>query len=237
MAWFAGIDGCRAGWIVVLASDQDDVSHQLVLCPRFDDILNLKPRPKTIVIDIPIGLLDERVAGGRPCERETRSLLGWPRRNSVFSAPPRAVLSARSYDEARPHGLTRQAFGILPKVREADATMTPALQRRVYESHPELALLSIAGRPMRHRKKSKQGREERLDALREAARGFNFLGNIDQAFEADGKAYLRKQVALDDIVDAYVMAWVTLRIAEGNAHRVPDVPPVDGRGLRMEIWY
>ena len=62
MVWFAGIDGCHAGWIVVLASDKEDASHQLVLCPRLHDILKLKPRPKIIAIDIPVGLLDERVA-------------------------------------------------------------------------------------------------------------------------------------------------------------------------------
>jgi len=121
MACVAGVDGCPAGWIVVLVSSEEGTEPRLVLCKSFDEILCLQPRPRVIVIDIPIGLLDERVPGGRDCDREARMLLGRPRSSSVFLAPPRAALSARSYDDARPHGLTLQAFGILPKVREVDA--------------------------------------------------------------------------------------------------------------------
>ena len=90
--WLAGIDGCPAGWIVVLVSTGEDTEHQLVLCRNLEAILCLEPAPEIIVIDIPIGLLDGYVPGGRDCDRESRKLLGQPRGSSVFSAPSRASL-------------------------------------------------------------------------------------------------------------------------------------------------
>lgn len=233
----AGFDGCPAGWIGLLVSGENQVQHRLVLCERFADILNLQPQPEVIAIDIPIGLLNERVAGGRECDREARRLLGKPRSNSVFSAPPRAALSARSYKEARPHGLTLQAFGIVRKIREVDAMMTPALQERIYESHPELAFLSLAGHRMRHGKKSNHGREERLSALEAAGAEHSVWAKTRQLIEEGSRQYFRKQVAVDDIVDAYAMAWVAAQVAIGKARRVGNLSLRDARGLRMEILY
>ena len=43
--------------------------------------------------------------------------------------------------------------------------MTPALQQRVYEAHPELAFQALAGHPIQDRKKTVAGREERLRVL------------------------------------------------------------------------
>jgi predicted RNase H-like nuclease len=46
------------------------------------------------------------------------------------------------------------------------------------------------------------------------------------------------KVALDDVIDAYVLAHAARRIQTGQASRLPQgPPPVDARGLRMEIWY
>jgi predicted RNase H-like nuclease len=51
------------------------------------------------------------------------------------------------------------------------------------------------------------------------------------------KAFKRAQVALDDLLDAYALAWTAWRIAQTRACRVPPRPEHDSRGLRMEIWY
>jgi len=201
-----------------------------------EEILCLEPSPEIIVIDIPIGLLDLYVPGGRDCDREIRKLLGQPRGSSVFSAPSRATLGARTYDEARPHHISQQAFGILSKVRAVDEAMTPELQDRVFESHPEVAFWSLAGRPMKNKKKRSAGREERISVLEEAGDCGLIFPRIRESFAEDRKKFSRKEIALDDIIDAYVMAWVALRIATGVAATSPGFPPKDSRGLRMEIW-
>jgi len=153
----------------------------------------------------------------------------------VFTPPTRPLLDATHYTQVRGHGLSIQAFNILPKIREVDRVMTPALQQRVYEAHPELAFQSLAGHPLQDRKKTVAGREERLRVL-DKIPSLLFHG-IRTAFEHVLHTYKRADVAPDDILDAYVLVWTALRIWRAQAHCVPRIPPHDARGLRMEIWY
>ena len=236
MAWVAGIDGCRAGWIAVLVEQrrQQTQDHQIRLCARFDEVLTLHPKPAVIAMDIPIGLLEEHQPGGRECDQQARRLLG-RRASSVFTPPTRKLLKATRYEQVRAHGLSIQAFGIVPKIHEVDQQMTLELQKTVYEAHPELAFRFLVGSPMQYNKKTREGREERLRTL-EQAPGKLFRG-IRQAFIDDLKTFKRKQVALDDLLDAYALAETALRIANGQADHLPANPPVDKKGLRMEIWY
>ncbi len=233
--WIAGVDGCRAGWVVALARyDATEVNLQNIqLCTRFDDILALTPIPTVIAVDIPIGLLDVPQPGGRHCDQQARRLLG-RRASSVFSPPSRRILEATHYDQVRAHGMSRQAFGILPKVREVDRLMTPLRQQRVYEAHPELAFLTLAGKPIQHNKKTPTGRDARLRALTKKSAAP--LRNVRPAFRRALKTFKRSQVAPDDLIDACVLVWTAYRIANNQADRVPTHTQVDIRGLRMEMW-
>ena len=41
----------------------------------------------------------------------------------------------------------------------------------------------------------------------------------------------------DDFLDACACAWTARRVLHGKAVRFPETdPPIDPRGLRMEIW-
>jgi predicted RNase H-like nuclease len=187
-----------------------------------------------IAIDIPIGLLDTPQAGGRTCDRQARRLLG-RRASSVFSPACRASLEATQYVEVRGYGMSRQAFGILPKIRQVDRLMTPATQQRVYEAHPELAFRALVGHPMQHNKKTVAGRQERLQALRQAPE--ERLQVVGPTLAAARETFTHTQVASDDVLDAYVLARTAYRIASGQARCLPAAPPLDSHGLRMEIWY
>jgi predicted RNase H-like nuclease len=232
----AGVDGCRAGWIVVIAEAQTTPfrTPQVYLCPDFTAVLQLGPAPEVIAVDIPIGLLTERQPGGRRCDRQARHVLG-RRASSVFSPPVRSILHARHYDQVRTRGLSRQAFGILPKIREVDTVMTPALQARVFEAHPECAFRLLSGAPMQHNKKTPLGRLERLRALAQASPPC--FRNVRRAFTHALAAFPRSQVAADDLLDAFALVRTAARIAAGQACCLPPCPPYDARGLRMEIWY
>jgi predicted RNase H-like nuclease len=236
LPWVAGVDGCRAGWVVVLVEQNSKgiQAHQTRLCSRFEEVLILDPKPAAIAIDIPIGLLAESQPGGRECDRQARRLLG-RRASSVFTPPTRNLLEATHYEQVRAYGLSIQAFGIVPKIREVDRMITAALQNLVYEAHPELAFRFLVGSPMQHNKKIGKGREERLQALAQAP-GDLFRG-IRQAFTDDLKTFKRTQVAPDDLLDAYAVAWTALRIANQQAECLPANPLLDRKGLRMEIWY
>jgi predicted RNase H-like nuclease len=234
--WVAGVDGCRGGWVAVLmeAQPRTTLAYHVRLCAHFAEVLSLAPKPAVIAVDIPIGLLDEPQPGGRECDRQARRLLG-PRASSVFSPPARAILEATRYEQVRSHGLSIQAFGILPKIREVDRLLTPELQHRVYEAHPELAFTSFTGTPMQYNKKTHGGREERLRTLEQAPD--RVFRELRHTFANALKTYKHSQVAPDDLLDACILVCVAMRISDGQATRLPAHPPLDTRGLRMEIWY
>ena len=127
-----------------------------------------------------------------------------------------------------------QAFGILKKVAEVNALMTPALQKRIHEAHPELAFRRMAGHSMQFNKKGMLGRGERIRALAAAGLGLDVKGaRLGRRL----KGFSGKSVGADDLLDAYALAGTALRIATGEATRMPSDPPLDRKGLRMEIWY
>ena len=232
----AGVDGCRAGWVVALVDIQAQRfgQHHLRLCSHFDEVLHLYPTATVIAVDMPIGLLLESQPGGRECDRQARRLLG-RRASSVFTPPSRRLLHATHYEQVRAYGISRQAFGILPKIREVDQLLTPEMQHAVYEAHPELAFRRLTGAPMQHNKKTPAGHQERLQALVHAA---NPRGDtIQPVFTRALRMFPRTQVAADDILDACALTWTAYRIVTSQANRLPALPPVDTQGLRMEIWY
>src|SRR4029077_5268811 len=112
-----------------------------------------------VAVDVPIGLTE---SGPRECDVEARRVLGAPRASSVFPAPVRACLSATTYAQAceahhRADGrrMSRQAFGILNKIREVNEMLMrdTRLQSRVREVHPEVCFAHWnRGKPMSHRK-------------------------------------------------------------------------------------
>jgi predicted RNase H-like nuclease len=199
---------------VALATEHDGTPPRLEICATFRAVLELVGDSGIVVIDIPIGLLDEPHPGGRKCDIAARKRLG-PRRSSVFSPPARSALSETRWEQARHCGLTRQGFAILPKIREVDALMTSALQKCAFESHPELAFCALAGRPMEQGKKRHAGRVERRNALSRAAdAGFGgLLVDLAGELEAAERQFTRKQVGVDDLLDACVMLWVAARVA------------------------
>jgi predicted RNase H-like nuclease len=226
--WVAGIDGCRGGWVgfkVDLASLCTSV--ELIDLPS---ILTKKPDDLAILaIDIPIGLLD----GSRACDKAARRLLGQPRGTSVFAVPCRASLSEQNHAAASAtnlritgRGLSQQAWGIAPKIKQVDDGITADCQKWVFEVHPEVCFWALAGeRPMAHGKKTKAGVDERFALLR------SVFPDIEHSLQ-DRPASVGK----DDVLDAAVAAWTALRINRGEAQRVCE-PERDANGLETTIWY
>jgi len=187
-------------------------------------------------IDIPIGLPNELPDGGRSCDREARNLLKPFRHLSVFNAPPRPVLQARSYEEANDlHrensngnvGMSRQAYGILPKIAEVDDLMTPRLQQRFLEVHPELSFMEMNdGEPVQLGKSRAGGALVRM----------KLLGACGMWDSLEAKALEVSDAGLADVMDAAAAAWSAARFAKGSAVSVPDVVEKDVRGLKMAIW-
>src|SRR5215813_4720121 len=90
-----GVEPCPGGWLVVPGKLQgiSVFAQEPELFKRFTDVLDYKPAPAVTAVHIPIGLPSVPARGGRPCDREARALLGFPRSAAVFSAPVRASLA------------------------------------------------------------------------------------------------------------------------------------------------
>ncbi len=228
-----GVDGCRGGWVAVRLEADGGWRVEL-----FRDAAALwrgvRDAPR-ILIDIPIGLRD-RGSAERACDPAARRLLGRPRSSSVFRPPCRAVLGTASYADAcrvsrRWTGLalSRQAWGIVPRIREIDLLLaeTPSARRRLHEAHPELCLWALAGgAPMRAAKRTPAGYRERVRLLRRLEPR---TGAILRFAERELR---RSDAARDDVVDALALAVSAL---QPRLDRVPARPERDGRGLPMQI--
>lgn len=227
--WVAGVDGCRAGWVVVLR-ELATRETRARLVATFAEVLRQPEHPRAIGIDIPIGLPEVGIAGGREGDRMARALLG-PRAASVFSPPSRRALRAfergAAYAQVNAVGgprISLQSFHLLPKIAEVDGALTRARQRSIREVHPELSFAEAnGGAPMKHPKKTAAGQRERRALLRR-------LGFPALRIEAP-----RSAVQPDDILDAAIVCWTAERIACGAALALPARAVRDPRGLRMEI--
>lgn len=228
-----GVDGCLGGWLA-MAYDSENGTLAPRFHPTLKELLDAYPGAASVAVDIPLGLLE---GAPRRCDIEARRALG-PRRSSVFPAPDPRIVNALSYEDASAlsrslsgKGISWQAFGIFEKVAEANLLVTPTLQERVIEVHPELSFWALAnGRPMEHPKRTPEGYDERR-ALLDAA----FAG-IAIPLRADARRLARPAVA-DDVLDAIVAVWTARRYAEGRSGRLPAEPQTDARGLRVEMVY
>ena len=223
----AGVDGCRAGWVVVSVPRIGDGPAEVQVQPDLRAVVAEVEAGRLAVaaVDIPIGLPSR---GPRTADVLARARLG-PRRGSVFPAPARAVLGATDYLDAcmrsrRACGkaISKQLFNILPKIADADAAVSPALQARIVEVCPELSFALLTGTPMPQAKSTAEGRSDRLEALAPV------FADVDRHAERPPRG-----ARADDVVDAFAAAWTARRVA--SADHVAFGGETDERGLRMEV--
>ncbi len=234
MTQVLGIDGCRAGWFAII---NQDARWSYTLAPTIDTLLNDYGAAARIFIDIPVGLAEDQT---RQCDQLARRLLSPHRHSSVFSTPVRDAVYAPDYTTAcginaqqTARKITRQTWNICPKIREVDTWLRqhPNTQSRIYESHPEVAFYALnKGHPLKTRKKSPEGREQRLTLLAQV------IGNARQLYDQAVGHYPRAQLQTDDILDAMALA-VMASYTEADHCYLPQPAPVDRHGIAMRIVY
>ena len=228
-----GLDACKAGWVFAGWTGQ---SWELGLVGRLSDLQPRLLARSTILVDMPIGLSAD---GRRACDRLARQRLG-ARASSVFPVPARLVLAEQAYEMANAamkqrcgRGLSKQAFYLLPKIRELESYLTehPKPRGRWYECHPELCFCQFnQGRPMRFAKKTREGQRERLELIRDV---------LPEAVEDNVSALMasttRRQLALDDVLDALALASLAATPRRSWIKLPSDPAPRDDAGLPMQI--
>lgn len=221
-----GVDGCKQGWVAVTWNGHDQPTAHML--DRLDDLIEeLRAGAiAAVALDMPIGLLDQR---SRSCDVEARRLLG-PRRSSVFPAPARAVLGTTDYRQACQVStetigvaLSKQAYNLLPKIREVDRLVEPGDQDRLVEAHPECAFARLAGKPLDHPKRTAEGRADRRRLLRRHHRTLGDLVDSDH------------RLPELDLIDAAALAVTAARVVNGSEVRLGH--EVDATGLAARITY
>jgi predicted RNase H-like nuclease len=209
--------------VVAVADVEHPVIVDIFVMPAFDDVVALLDSGVThIAVDMPIGLPD---AGPRACDIAARRLLG-ARRSTVFPAPPRPILHERDYPSALARkraidgtGLSKQAFHLLPKIAEVDAAISPAIQPRVVECHPELAFQRRHGEPLMSKHEA-QGLAQRRALVGD------LLGDRPIPRLPGTESH--------DVLDAMALTSTARSLGHGRAERLGDGAR-DARGLVMEI--
>ena len=228
-----GIDGCKGKWLLVCLSDTVYDVH------LYDTIQEIGDRYQTadiILIDMPIGL-PESLLDVRPEALLRKQLKG--RASTVFNVPCRQAVKQTDYESASSTNyrilgkkLSRQSFGILPKIREIDDYLedSPHWKNRLLECHPEycFALLNH-GMPISFNKKTPDGRRARIDLL---------VKNDPQTIPLITlfrKKYPRYQGRIDDLLDAMVLAVIGTAGLRLGFHTLPPNATEDSRSIRMQI--
>lgn len=233
--WIAGIDGCPAGWMVVLAPLSGGAEPRLAVLERLPALLQKGVSLAAVAIDMPIGLPDRISGPGRAAEAHVRPLLG-ARQSSVFSIPVRGAVEAPDYGAAcaaamagsdPPRKVAKQAFNLFPKIRALDSWLRgpDAPGFPVVETHPELVFRHLKGEPLVHPKKTAEGKAERRALL---------LGGGISARDLDRLP--PRGAGQDDLADAWACLLTARRVAEGIAMSYPPDVPKDRFGLPMAIF-
>lgn len=235
-----GADGCPAGWLAVSVPRGSPDRAEAHIVPA-DWLRGLS---SAVAVDIPVGLMDQPEDGPRPADAAARRFLA--RHNvdrvagvgsRVFPSPTRAHLrilaAGGSYADLLGHfrkgqHISKQCYMICPKVIEIDALCRAAPDGPIRESHPEIGFTRLAGRtlPSKHRP---EGLMARQALLSEAGFDLNRL--------TAGLPTGRRHWALDDLLDACVLALTAQRIARGTHAGLPNLTDRDSHGLRRVIHY
>jgi predicted RNase H-like nuclease len=236
----AGVDGCRGGkWIAVTTIAEGFGSAEVKVFKSVDALISeLAPR-SIIAIDIPIGLPERAINGGREPDWAARAFLG-PRRTSVFPVPSRHAVYRQDYAQLcaiahatsdPPKAASIQLFQILPRIWEVDMILRqdPALCERVFEVHPEVSFQVMNNNDPLPPKKVKgrislPGMDLRKKLLAKVGFSPSFLSQNPPS-----------GAAFDDFYDACACAWSAKRILLGKARVFPSNPPLDGEGLEQAI--
>jgi len=246
MGILIGIDGARGGW-VGCRLEGESVAFLFL---RDHELGAVHDEADEAWIDMPIGLPGREGPYPRACDLALRERLG-KRASSAFMCPIREAVYADSYGqachlnaEATGKKISLQAWNICPKIRLVDQLLQTRPRALVRESHHEYNFQCLKGEPLKHAKKTPEGRDERLKEV---------LGRYHPALAEQTSALISEMsatrsfrrvpglhVAQDDILDAAVLAvsawWAAGKGCEILSGDPPSATPhLDERGLPLQI--
>jgi predicted RNase H-like nuclease len=154
--------------------------------------------------------------------------------------PCREAVYAESYEKAceinrefTGKSISRQAWNIIPKIRDVDALLAKneVFRGKIKETAPEVCFQAFTGSPMSYPKKSYDGFSERMKALKRVCPA------TDKIADSALSKYRWKEVAKDDVLDALAVA-VTAKMGQRYGFQyVPCEPEKDYEGLNIQMVF
>jgi len=190
-----------------------------------------------ILVDVPVGL-NEQGDQPRRCDELAREVLG-PQRDAIVTPPVREATRKRRYPAAKrvnrrkaDRSLSKRAFELSDGIAAVDNLLrnVPEAKAVFRASHPEVCFRAFAGQPLEHRKTVAAGYAERMRTLA------GFDPDAPPVVQAAAEATAGEQIAVSDVLDGVALAY-TARPGNGSVRSLPADPPLDPKGLPVEIVY
>ncbi|EDT73544.1 DUF429 domain-containing protein [Clostridium butyricum] len=229
-----GIDVCKGKWIAVCISENGfDVGKFNTI----DEICRKYENADRIIVDMPIGLLDDN-SRQRP-ESEARKYLKG-KTSSIFNTPCRSAVYSDDYEsacrlnkEVLGVGLAIQSYAICSKIREVDEFLrdNPKWKNRLLEAHPEICFAKLNGdKAVIENKTKEDGQKKRLEILKK--------------YYSDSKRVVEKflqevpsRKKIDDVIDALCLSVTGFLGMKYGLNSIPKNPEVDINGIKMQMVY
>jgi predicted RNase H-like nuclease len=223
----AGVEPVGGGWLVAPGNLQGITlaPQPAYVLPTLAEILDYRPSFTIVALHAPVGSPDE-AGGRREADMAARQRLG-ARRGAVVRAPSKAVLEAKTFEDARAADPTVDIvmWRALAKSAEAINEVQSWRQRTVWEVNPELAMMQMnEGEPLEYGRRTQHGRKVRRELLMSKLPGAERVLNERP-----------KGVREDKLIDALADLWTARRIrARAITRMAPDATWNDD-GVRMDI--
>jgi predicted RNase H-like nuclease len=225
----AGVTPCPGGWLVLparlagitVAAEEAFVLKSLV------EVLDFRPTFEAAAVNAPMGLLDEPAGQFRPCDREAREFVGWPRSVAISGTPSRAAIRATSTEAARLEPwMSKHDLRRLRWLREAELELQPYHSRSFFSANPDVSFTVMNGEvPLRTSPYHDDGRLERIELIRERLPG---VDEVVTRVPPDGAAPVH-------MLQAGALLFTARRGAGRAISRMPLDPTWDETGMRIEI--
>jgi predicted RNase H-like nuclease len=225
----AGVTPCPGGWLVLPArlAGITVAAEEAFVLPKLVDVLDFRPTFEAAAIDAPMGMFHTPSGQYRPCDREAREYVGWPRMVSISGTPSRDALAGSNKEAERLEPwMTRHDLRRLRWIREAAREMQPYHSRSFFSAHPDVSYTAMnSDVPLSTSPYHEDGRLERLELIRQRLPG---VDDVVTRTPPDGAAGVH-------LLQAGALLF-TARRASGRAiSRMPIDPTWDDTGIRMEI--
>ncbi len=212
---------------------------QLLTLSTIRECINRFPNVQKIWIDLPIGLSSRNMR--RDVDFFARKYLPQGYKSSLFTPPCREALQAKSYQQACEINqdicdtrISLQTWNISPKILEVDQWLQHGISANdlFVEAHPEICFYFLnKKKTLLAKKKTPQGRMERLDILR------YYNSSIIREYERICNNTFRKDVHYDDILDALALGMSAVRSLQEGHKVIHGQNKMDELGIRMGMHY